>query len=141
VVTLQLDDNAPGDHICMVASYTRGSGGQPDVLITIDGNAYGARKPGTAAPAFDGAAGSAAMSDPGDASEHEARRRRSRRSRRAGRGGDLPYPAARLRAAVQRGAAPPGSPRSGPRTAVSSARGRRSRSSPPGYRAVGADRR
>lgn len=42
------------DHVAIVRSYTPGSGARPGLLVTIDGNAYGTRKPGPATPAFDG---------------------------------------------------------------------------------------
>ncbi len=58
VVTLDWTDDGIADHINIVASYTPPTGTQPGVLTTIDGNAYGARKPGAARPAFDGAADS-----------------------------------------------------------------------------------
>jgi hypothetical protein len=38
------------DHVCIVRSYTPQRDDRPGELITIDGNAFGARKPGTSSP-------------------------------------------------------------------------------------------
>lgn len=57
VVTLDWANDGQADHIVIVASYTKPYPKHPGVLITIDGNAYGARKPTDAAPAYDGAEG------------------------------------------------------------------------------------
>jgi Domain of unknown function (DUF4157) len=48
------DDNAAANHTCIVSSYTPASGGQGATVVTIDGNAFGVRKPGSQTPAFDG---------------------------------------------------------------------------------------
>lgn len=46
------DDDA--NHTCIVSSYTPASGDRGATVVTIDGNAFGVRKPGPAMPAFDG---------------------------------------------------------------------------------------
>lgn len=46
------DDDA--NHTCIVSSYTPASGDQGATVVTIDGNAFGMRKPGSEMPAFDG---------------------------------------------------------------------------------------
>ncbi len=48
------DDNAAANHTCIVSSYTPASGDRGATVVTIDGNAFGVRKPGSAMPAFDG---------------------------------------------------------------------------------------
>lgn len=64
VVAVDWQNDGEADHVCIVASYTPGVGTAPGLLVTIDGNAYGARKPGDVAPAFDGAeAGMATFSN------------------------------------------------------------------------------
>ncbi len=49
------DADADANHTCIVSSYTPASGDQGATVVTIDGNAFGVRKPDAALPAFDGA--------------------------------------------------------------------------------------
>lgn len=48
------DADAAANHTCIVSSYTPASGAKGATVVTIDGNAFGVRKPGSSMPAFDG---------------------------------------------------------------------------------------
>lgn len=48
------DADSDANHTCIVSSYTPASGDRGATVVTIDGNAFGVRKPGPAMPAFDG---------------------------------------------------------------------------------------
>ncbi|MEJ7599457.1 MAG: DUF4157 domain-containing protein [Kofleriaceae bacterium] len=54
IVVVDWDGDGNANHVCIVASYTPRVGEEPGQLVTIDGNAFGARKPSDAPPAFDG---------------------------------------------------------------------------------------
>lgn len=46
LLVLDWQGDGDPDHMCLVASYTPGVDGQPGRLVTVDGNAYGARRAG-----------------------------------------------------------------------------------------------
>ncbi|HEY5934755.1 MAG TPA: DUF4157 domain-containing protein [Kofleriaceae bacterium] len=46
LLVLDWQGDGDPDHMCLVASYTPGIPGQPGRLVTVDGNAYGARRAG-----------------------------------------------------------------------------------------------
>lgn len=54
IVTVDFERDGTASHIAVVRSYTPAAGGRNAVLVTIDGNAYGAQKAGVSSPAFDG---------------------------------------------------------------------------------------
>lgn len=54
IITVAWEVGGAARHIAIVASYTPASGDTGAVLVTIDGNAFGVKKPGAAMPAFDG---------------------------------------------------------------------------------------
>lgn len=63
IVTVDFERDGSASHVAVVASYTPAANGRNAALVTIDGNAYGAQKPGVQAPAFDGTDPMAALAD------------------------------------------------------------------------------
>lgn len=63
IVTVDFERDGSASHVAVVASYTPAAGDRNAVLVTIDGNAYGAQKPGVRAPAFDGSDSMAALAN------------------------------------------------------------------------------
>lgn len=69
VLTVEWQRDGNANHTVVVASYTPASAGGLATLVTIDGNAYGAQKPGVGRPAFDGSDPMTTFS--GDADERD----------------------------------------------------------------------